>query len=127
MTPFRSMIKYATDERLPLKVVMFDSNRDADNILYKSEFDRWAGENKRLKVVYTITEERQGNNDKRWAGERGRIDKEMISRHLSDEEISKAVFYVCGPPGMLQAMQKLLKEELQIPKDRVKVEEFTGY
>lgn len=127
VTPFRSMVKYATDERLPLKIVMFDSNRDADNILYKSEFDRWAGENNKFKVVYTITEDEGRHDDNRWTGERGRINKEMISRHLSDDEISKAVFYVCGPPGMLQAMQKLLKEELQIPKDRVKVEEFTGY
>jgi ferredoxin-NADP reductase len=129
VTPFRSMVKYATDERLPLKIVMFDSNRDADNILYKPEFDRWAEENKKFKVVYTITEEGEKHDDNniRWTGERGRINKEMIARHLSGDEISKAIFYVCGPPGMLQAMQKLLKEELQIPKDRVKVEEFTGY
>ncbi|MGI0019549.1 MAG: Rieske 2Fe-2S domain-containing protein [Nitrososphaera sp.] len=125
VTPFRSMTKYATDERLPLKIVMFDSNRDAGNILYKTEFDRWVGEKKNLKVVYTITEEEK--QDSSWAGERGRINKEMIARYLSNDEISNAVFYVCGPPGMLQAMQKLLKEELQIPKDRIKLEEFTGY
>jgi len=51
----------------------------------------------------------------------------MIAKYLSSDEISNATFYICGPPGMLQAMQKLLKEELQIPKDRIKVEEFTGY
>jgi NAD(P)H-flavin reductase len=123
------MIKYATDERLPLKIVMFDSNRDAANILYRAEFDRWANENKNLKVVYTITEgeEKQGNSKGDWAGERGRINKDMIAEHLSNDEISKAVFYICGPPGMLHAMQKLLKDELQISEDRVKVEEFTGY
>ena len=126
VTPFRSMIKHATDEQLPMKIVMFDSNRDADNILYKAEFDRWAGENKKFQVVYTVTED-EGKHDDSWAGERGRINKEMIARYLSEDEISKAVFYVCGPSGMLQAMQKLLEEELQIPTDRVKVEEFTGY
>ena len=125
VTPFRSMIKYATDERLPLKMVVFDSNRDAGNILYKTEFDRWAKENRNLKVVYTITEE--DKQDSSWAGERGRINKEMIAKYLSSDEISNATFYICGPPGMLHAMQKLLKEELQIPKDRIKVEEFTGY
>jgi ferredoxin-NADP reductase len=125
VTPFRSMVKYATDRRLPLKITMFDSNRDAGNILYKTEFDRWAKENKNLKVVYTITEEEK--QDSNWAGERGRINKEMIAKYLSNDEITSAVFYICGPPGMLRAMQKLLKEELQIPKDRIKVEEFTGY
>jgi hypothetical protein len=41
--------------------------------------------------------------------------------------IKNSIFYTCGPPGMIKAMQKLLQEDLQIPKDRIKVEEFTGY
>ncbi len=125
VTPFRSMIKYATDKRLSTRIVMFDSNRNAQNILYKNEFDSWARENKNLKVVYTITDDEPKKAD--WAGERGRIDKEMVTRHLTSEDRSSATFYICGPPGMLEAMQKLLRTELQIPQERVKVEEFTGY
>ena len=34
VTPFRSMIKYATDKQLSIKIIMFDSNRDEKNILY---------------------------------------------------------------------------------------------
>jgi ferredoxin-NADP reductase len=51
----------------------------------------------------------------------------MIERHMSKEEISNAIFYICGPPGMLKAMQELLEKELQIPKGRIKLEEFSGY
>ena len=40
VTPFRSMIKYATDKQLPIKITMFDSNRSQQNILYKDEFDK---------------------------------------------------------------------------------------
>jgi glycine betaine catabolism B len=32
-----------------------------------------------------------------------------------------------GPPGMLKAMQELLQKEMQIPKDRLKVEAITGH
>ncbi|MFL6503176.1 MAG: Rieske 2Fe-2S domain-containing protein [Nitrososphaera sp.] len=39
VTPFRSMIKYATDKQLPLKITMFDSNRNRESILFKKEFD----------------------------------------------------------------------------------------
>ena len=39
VTPFRSMIKYATDKQLLIKITMFDSNRNEDNILYKMRFD----------------------------------------------------------------------------------------
>jgi NAD(P)H-flavin reductase len=123
------MIKYATDKQLPIKITMFDSNKSLQNILYKEEFDRWANQNKNIKVIYTVTEEEQepvaANSN--WSGEHGRIDKSMLERHLSKDEIYNAVFYICGPPGMLKAMQELLQEELQIPKDRLKAEAFTGY
>ncbi len=124
VTPFRSMIKYATDKRLPLRIVMFDSNRNTQNILYKDEFDSWAEKNKNVKIVYTITNEEV---DAGWKGERGRIDRSMLERHLKKDEINNAVYYICGPSGMLKAMQRLLEEDLQIPKDRIKLEEFTGY
>ena len=128
VTPFRSMIKFATDKQLPVKIIMFDSNRNEQNILYKDEFDRSANQNKNLKVIYTVTEEEQeATTNANWSGERGRIDKSMLERHLSKDEIGNAIFYICGPPGMLKAMQELLQQELQIPKDRLKVEAFTGY
>ena len=44
VTPFRSMIKYATDKNLPIKIEMFDSNRNEQNILFKNDFDDWASD-----------------------------------------------------------------------------------
>ena len=32
-----------------------------------------------------------------------------------------------GLPAMLKAMQELLQKEMQIPKDRLKVEAIAGY
>src|SRR5215208_2032835 len=98
VTPFRSMIKYATDKQLPLKITMFDSNKNQQNILYKEEFDRWAEQNKNFKVIYAVTEEEQEAINSNWSGERGRIGKLMLERHLSKGEIGNAIFYICGPP-----------------------------
>ena len=126
VTPFRSMIKYATDKQLPIKIVMFDSNRDEANILYKNEFDECLKTNKNLKIIYTITGEGPppwGH----WEGEAGRIDKAMITKYVSEDELNKSIFYICGPPAMLNALQNILNEKLKISKDRVKIEEFTGY
>jgi glycine betaine catabolism B len=133
VTPFRSMIKYATDKQLPLQIVMFDSNRNLNNILFKKEFDDWANKNKNLKIIYTISEdhgrqEQQSSstaND--WKGEYGRIDKPMILKYLDTNMLNNSIFYICGPPSMLKAMQSLLQDNLEIPKERIKVEEFTGY
>ena len=144
VTPFRSMIKYATAKQLPIKIIMFDSNRNENNILYKKEFDEFAGINKNLKIVYTITEEKEGKSGEEqpaqtpslsssnsgtaaWNGERGRIDRAMLARHLSDNDLKDSIFYICGPPVMIKAMQNLIENELQIPKERIKIEEFTGY
>ena len=134
VTPFRSMVKYATDKQLPIKIVMFDSNRNRSNILFRKEFDDWANTNNNLRIIYTISEEGDQEHEQSsfaakndWKGEYGRIDKAMILKYLDTSELNNSVFYICGPPSMLKAMQSLLQEELEVPKDRIKVEEFTGY
>ncbi|HEU4444309.1 MAG TPA: Rieske 2Fe-2S domain-containing protein [Nitrososphaeraceae archaeon] len=133
VTPFRSMIKYATDKQLPLRIVMFDSNRNRDNILFKKEFDDWANINKNLKIIYTISEDEQQQQQQSsstandWKGEYGRIDKAMILKYLDSDMLNNSIFYICGPPSMLKAMQSLLQDNLEIPREKIKVEEFTGY
>src|SRR5206468_12039845 len=62
-----------------------------------------------------------------WKGERGFIDKAMLIKYLTEDELNNSIFYVCGPPGMLKGMQKLLQDDLHIPEGRIKIEEFTGY
>lgn len=122
VTPFRSMIKYATDKRLPVKITMFDSNRNEDNIIYKIEFDECANLNSNLNVVYTLD---VSDND--WKGERGYINQAMVTKYLNSNELDDSIYYICGPPVMLKAMQKLLQDDLHIPNQRIKIEEFTGY
>ncbi|HEY9406095.1 MAG TPA: Rieske 2Fe-2S domain-containing protein [Nitrososphaera sp.] len=144
VTPFRSMIKYATDKQLPIRITMFDSNRNRHNILYKDEFNKWSAQNQNLKIVFTITEEVKDTEKEQhrmadasnsvtekkgdWSWEHGRIDRTMIERHLSKEEIGNAIFYICGPPAMINALKEdVMQNQLRIPKDRIKAEEFTGY
>jgi ferredoxin-NADP reductase len=117
VTPFRTMIKYATDRHLPVKIVMFDSNRNRSNILFKKEFDDCASINKNLKIIYTISEDDRheqtlsSSND--WKGEHGRINTAMILKYLDSNELNNSIFYICGPPSMLKAMQALLQEDLK--------------
>ena len=132
VTPFRSMLKYATDKKLPVKIIMFDSNRNSNNILFKKEFDEWSNINKNLKIIYTISEEDQHEQNSAstvndWKGEYGRIGKAMILKYVDTNVLNNSIFYICGPPSMLKAMQALLQDDLQIPRERIKVEEFTGY
>jgi glycine betaine catabolism B len=137
VTPFRSMIKYATDKQLPLKIIMLDSNRNKENILYREEFDAWQNLNRNLKIVNTLALEQHPQGEKeegeksdksnKWDGEIGRINKDMILRHLAPDDIVTAVFYICGPPAMLNAMENILTKEMSITKGRIRQEEFYGY
>jgi ferredoxin-NADP reductase len=132
VTPFRSMINYAADKQLPLKIIMFDSNTNQQKILFKKEFDERASLNENIKIIYTLSDDSSnGSNDssteEEWKGEKGRINKEMILKYVDTNTLNDAIFYICGPPDMLKSMQSLLENELVIPKERIKVEEFTGY
>ena len=51
----------------------------------------------------------------------------MILKYLSNDDLFNAVFYICGPPGMLEAIKNLLTTEMRITKDRIREEEFYGY
>lgn len=111
VTPFRSMVKYATDNRMPIRIMMFDSNRNEENILYRTDFDQCVKANNNLKIIYTITGESQGKSSSiivgsDWKGEIGFINKEMLTRYMTNDELTDSIFYICGPPSMLKAMQK---------------------
>ncbi|PWU79408.1 MAG: hypothetical protein DLM72_17585 [Candidatus Nitrosopolaris wilkensis] len=132
VTPFRSLVIYATEKQLPVKIIVFDSNRNEDNILYKKEFDECARINTNLKLIYAIADEKEGpapssSSHDYWRGERGFINQAMLTKYLNTNELDNSIFYICGPPSMLKAMQKLLQDDLHIPKERIKIEEFTGY
>jgi glycine betaine catabolism B len=134
VTPFRSMVKYATDNRLPIRIIMFDSNRNEENILYRKDFDQCVRANNNLKIIYTITGKGQEESSSmiaaaggNWKGEIGFINNEMLTKNMTSDELENSIFYICGPPGMLKAMQKLLQDDLRISDERIKIEEFTGY
>lgn len=122
ITPFRSMIKYAIDKNLKTPMQLIYSNSVAEEIAFQKELEDWAKASKHFKVKMTIT--RAKDSKKPWGGAKGRIDREMIKRLVGD--ISKAKFWLCGPPKMVEAMEKVVGG-LKVTSDRVRVEKFTGY
>jgi glycine betaine catabolism B len=79
--------------------------------------------------VYALSlEGQEEKSDKsKWDGETGRINKDMVLKYLNADDLVNAVFYICGPPGMLNAMKDLLTKEMNITKGRIREEEFYGY
>jgi ferredoxin-NADP reductase len=76
-------------------------------------------QNARLKVVFILSEATSG-----WKGATGFINTELVKKEIPDYQ--ETVFYTCGPPAMVEAMEKLV-EALDLPKTQLKREYFAGY
>lgn len=120
ITPVRSIVAHATEERLPHRLVVLYSNRTVASTAFLEDFQRWARENPRLTFIPTITDEQPPG----WSGELGPIDAAMVKSYVPDPQ--EAIYYIVGPPGMVEAM-KGLAQALDVPSERVRTEDFAGY
>src|SRR4029453_13180161 len=102
ITPFLSMIEWATEMKSPHKIHLFYSNRSPANTAFLEELEGFEKQNPQFKLTATITD----SDDPHWPHERGPLDAELIERHVS--EIDEPIFYVVGPPGMVDDMDQML-------------------
>lgn len=121
VTPFRSMLRLASDENLPHEITMLYSAPSPENIVFRREFDHLPQENPHVKIVLTVSD---APEESAWQGERGRINADKIEQYVND--IPKTIFYTCGPPPMVQAMEELLKS-MNVPEEQIRIERFSGY
>jgi ferredoxin-NADP reductase len=119
ITPFKSICQYCTDMRLDTKVTLLYGNRTEDDIAFRKQLEALQRQNKNLKVVFILNEAGSG-----WKGTTGLITADMIKREIPDYK--KTVFYTCGPPAMVQIMEKLVGQ-LGLPETQLKREYFIGY
>jgi len=122
ITPFYSMVKYVSHEKLKHKMYLFYSNRRPEDSAFIEQFMQLEKENPNFKLICTMAE--MDKSGMTWDGERGFITKEMIEKYLPDTKTP--VYYSAGPPQMVNAMRKILYE-IGIDDDYIRTEEFTGY
>ncbi len=120
ITPFMSFCKNATDKGLSSKITLFYGCRTPADIAFRKEFEDLAKQNKNIKLVFTVNQPAPPD----WTGPTGIINTDMIKHYLPD--FQENMFYTCGPPPMIEAMEKLV-ESLGLPKEKLKRELFSGY
>ena len=120
ITPVLSILAHAAERAQPHQVYVFYSNRDPRKVAFLDELQRLEKTNPVFTFIPTVTT----SNGTVWPFEHGRIDAPMLARYLP--EVHKPVYYVCGPPEMVTAMQKLLYS-LGVNEDNIRSEEFGGY
>jgi ferredoxin-NADP reductase len=97
------------------------ANRRPRDAAFLDELRRLAEQDPNLTFVPTMSALDAADS---WAGERGHIDASMLERHLDDW--TSAIYYLTGPPGMVQGLRSMLVGA-GVDEDDIRTEEFTGY
>ncbi|HVZ11534.1 MAG TPA: oxidoreductase [Patescibacteria group bacterium] len=120
ITPFRAMVKYLIDTKEVRDIVLFYSNKNENEIVYRDVFDQ--GVKIGLKTVYLLTDEK--NISSSWRGKRGRLDTQTIAEEVPDYQ--DRTFYLSGPKSMLDAFEATLSQ-MGVKKNRIITDFFPGY
>jgi ferredoxin-NADP reductase len=119
ITPLLSICKNATDKHLDSKITLFYGNRSENDIAFRDEFEAMQEQNKNLKIVHILNQPSAN-----WKGLTGFVTADLIRNELPD--FKENIFYCCGPPGMVTAMQSMFKS-LGLLETQLKLEYFVGY
>jgi len=120
ITPIRSICKYAVDKNLGIDMVLVYSNRSVRDIVFKDDFEAMAKSYPSLRVAHVLCETEVG-----FKCTVGLINSSVIKNEIPDYQERK--FYLCGPPQMVEAMRKILVEELGLNSGKIIIENFQGY
>lgn len=112
ITPFRSIIKDATENNSEQKIILIYSNRTPEDAVFVEDLEEWQSYNTNFTFIT------------RWTKDDGHIDEKFLKKHIKN--LAAPIFYVAGPPGMVAGTTQLLIE-IGVNEDNIKFEEFAGY
>ncbi|MFZ2314203.1 MAG: FAD-dependent oxidoreductase [Gammaproteobacteria bacterium] len=119
MTPFYSILKAAAFEKSDRPMSLFYGNQSLEHTILLNDLKQFAKELSNFQLVTSLVD-----TDSHWDGETGYITHTMLKKYISD--LNAPIYYVCGSPSMVTAVQELLVE-MGVAEDKIKVEDFPGY
>jgi ferredoxin-NADP reductase len=118
ITAARSNIKWVVDTNADIDMVLLYANKHSNHIAFREELESIPDD--KLKIFHIISQP-----DECWKGAKGRINAEFISNNVSD--IMERKWFASGPPGLVNAIDEILKKEICIPNEVIREEFFIGY
>ena len=104
ITPMISIIRWILANGLDVDMSLIFANKAEADIIFRDEWEANAREHANFHVYHALEQPPVG-----WTQGRGRITEEMLRAHLPSPGPETAVF-LCGPPLMLDALEKMLKD-----------------
>jgi ferredoxin-NADP reductase len=120
ITPFRSMLLEEAHTRQGHDIILLFGNEKMTDIIFKNAFDALSVLN--LHIHYTLTGAEPCSI---WTGLTGMICPPMILQTMPNYK--ERLFYICGSPAMVTAITNILKIDMGIPAEQIKVERLVGY
>jgi len=120
ITPIRSISKFVVDKNLGTDIILIYANRSIKDIVFKEDFELMQRYYSKLKVTHVLSEPASG-----FICVVGLINAQVIKNEVPD--FLERKFYICGPPSMVEAMKKILLDELVLSKENIITEQFQGY
>jgi len=117
ITPMLSFLNTMADRKDPRPVVLFYADKDLEGMAYREELDALK---QRLDLRIILVPEKAPSD---WDGDSGMIGDDILERHLPKDLIHRE-FFICGPPPMMQSIQKILKAK-GVRQNHIHLEKFT--
>lgn len=109
ITPFRSIIKYALDQKLKTPITLIYSNSN-EHFLFKEELNNWQKIYSKLEIIYIATSQ----------------DGHLTRLPTSYFPLPTSIYYLAGPPKFVDDMEKLLLKQGVDPIN-IRYDRFDGY
>lgn len=122
ITPFVSILRQAAKDQLPQRFILLYSSRRPEDAAFLAELQQLEEQNPNFRLVATMTDMQASNRS--WPNHTGFITADLVASVVGD--LPKPVFYVVGPPGMVESMRETLKKG-GVDGNDIRSEEFYGY
>lgn len=122
ITPFMSMLRQATHEQRAQGIILIYANRRPEDAPYLDELQLIAQQNKKFRLAAVMSDIEKSS--RHWDGEVGLVTEDLINRVVGD--VGAPIYYLVGPPGMIEAMRQTLNR-IDVNDDDIRTEEFYGY
>ncbi|HSG22386.1 MAG TPA: FAD-dependent oxidoreductase [Azonexus sp.] len=122
ITPFISILRQAAHDQLPQALILLYSNRRPEDTAFLDELQGLEEKYKHFRLVATMTQ--MDKSSRSWQGPTGLIDAALVKQ--INGELAAPIYYLAGPPAMVEAMRQTLNLA-GIDDDDIRSEEFYGY
>lgn len=122
VTPFISMLRQAAQQPLAFDLALVYANRCPEDTAFLAELQQLQASQPRFHLLVTMTNAE--DSAQAWSGPRQPLDVALVQQAM--QGLQKPIFYVSGPPAMVESLRRQLLD-IGIDEADLRNDEFYGY